>query len=110
MPKKQFNNPAEALLARDPEVTAAEASAAAPEQAGEIKSARVTFLCNPDVMRDLEDLVAWRTVRGVKVSGAIKGERARKPSASLILNQALAEYMSKPEVQAELAEFRRIFR
>ena len=86
----------------------------APETAGEqgeevIKSQRVTFLATADTMKDLTDLVNARTFRGIKVEGGIKGTKPRKPSASIILNQALSEYMSKPEVQAELAEYRAKF-
>ena len=108
MAKKAFTNPAEALLARDPEAVAPEtASEAQAEEA--VKTERLTFLCNANVLKDLNDLVVWRTVKGEKVAGAIRGTRARKPSASLILNEALREYMAKDSVQAELAEYRSKF-
>ena len=114
MPKKTFRNPAEALLAMEEEPTAQAPevqATAAPEKKAKaaIKSEHLTFVATPEIMQDLTDLVNCRIFAGKKVDAAIAGKRARKPSASLILNEALTEYLGKPEVRAELAEYRAKF-
>lgn len=108
--EKRFENVADSILDRntatDPETeTGTEQGTGGSDNV--IKSQRLTFVCTPEVFNDLSDLALARAVRGVKVENAIAGRRARKPSASLILVEAITDYLNREDVKQELAEYRK---
>ena len=107
---KRFENVAESILdrntAENPDTTTATEQGTGGSD-NVIKSQRLTFVCTPEIFNDLSDLALARSVRGVKVENAIAGRRARKPSASLILVEAITDYLNKEDVKQELAEYRK---
>ena len=85
-----------------------ETTPAAPEQS-ERKTERISVIVTPEIAKDFNDLLAARIVTNQLVEGGIMGKKPKRYSANLLATEALTWYLSQPEIQAELKEFRSKF-